>query len=233
MRRALVPILLLIAASCAFGGIVVTAPSNQSGVEGSLLTINLGSFTDGAPATNYFLSINWGDGSPNFFTSTFPGLLGTGQHTYAEEGSYTVTLTANDTNSQLGSGQFGMTISDAPLTAGGGTILLPNAFSNATVGSFSDANPSPDFADFSATIDWGDASPLTAGTIQQITANTFSVLGSHTYFTAGYYNITTTVNDSGLSSVQLQAEAVPEPASFALGLAGLLVCATSRRRSRR
>ena len=50
---------------------------------------------------------------------------------------------------------------------------------NFLVATFTDTDPSP-LADYSATIDWGDGSPTSAGTITQ-SGSTFSVSGTHTY----------------------------------------------------
>jgi hypothetical protein len=47
---------------------------------------------------------------------------------------------------------------------------------------------------YTATINWGDGSPTSAGTVT-VTGSTFSVKGSHTYTATGTYTITTTVSD--------------------------------------
>ena len=59
---------------------------------------------------------------------------------------------------------------------------------NGPVASFTDANPtSSTIADFTATIDWGDGTPLTAGTISQPggVGTAYVVSGSHTYADSG------------------------------------------------
>jgi uncharacterized repeat protein (TIGR01451 family) len=59
----------------------------------------------------------------------------------------------------------------------------------------SDAPPSG----FSASIDWGDGTPATQGTIVQ-NGNSFTVLGSHTYALEGAFLVTVTVSDTFKSS---------------------------------
>ena len=46
-------------------------------------------------------------------------------------------------------------------------VLAPPLFNNGKVASYTDANPASTIADFTATIDWGDGTPMTAGTISQ------------------------------------------------------------------
>ena len=67
---------------------------------------------------------------------------------------------------------------------------------NGLVASFYDENPSASPSDFSATVDWGDGSTPTAGTVD----SSFNVSGSHTYDIAGDYTVTTVVYDGGGAS---------------------------------
>ena len=52
---------------------------------------------------------------------------------------------------------------------------------------FNDANPMAPISDYTATIDWGDGTPNSQGTIIQPggVGTTFEVLGTHTYADAG------------------------------------------------
>ena len=48
---------------------------------------------------------------------------------------------------------------------------------------------------YQATVDWGDGSPVTAGTIALSSRAVYSVSGSHTYAKPGYYQAAVTVSD--------------------------------------
>jgi hypothetical protein len=64
-------------------------------------------------------------------------------------------------------------------------VFAPPLFKG-QVASFTDANAGAGTADFTATIDWGDGTPLTAGTISQPGGvGPFIVSGSHTYADSG------------------------------------------------
>ena len=73
------------------------------------------------------------------------------------------------------------------------------------VASFTDADPTSTIADFSTVIDWGDGTPLTAGTVSQPggIGTAYVVSGSHTYADAGvnggigHYTIQVFVQDDG------------------------------------
>jgi hypothetical protein len=55
-----------------------------------------------------------------------------------------------------------------------------------------------DPSQFSATIDWGDKTGSTTGTVS-VANGTFIVTGSHTYATTGSFKITITVTDTTTS----------------------------------
>jgi hypothetical protein len=63
------------------------------------------------------------------------------------------------------------------------------------VANLTDTNPNATTADFTATINWGDASPTTSGTVNG--TGPFTVSGSHTYTLTGPVTITTTIVDDG------------------------------------
>src|SRR5262249_44866039 len=76
-----------------------------------------------------------------------------------------------------------------------------------TVATFTDANLSAPLADFTtgtggASIDWGDGTSTTAGTITQPggVGTAFVVSGSHTYAIGGSYTIPLNVTDKGGST---------------------------------
>ena len=68
---------------------------------------------------------------------------------------------------------------------------------NGTVATFTDTNPQDFSSDFEATIDWGDGTPATAGTISQPGgADTpFVVTGAHTYDSPGGYPLVVSIHN--------------------------------------
>src|SRR5207244_645063 len=84
------------------------------------------------------------------------------------------------------------------------------------VASFTDGNRSPDLADFSATIAWGDGM-TSAGSITANGTGGFDVSGTHTYTALGTFTVTVTIHDAGGSSAVAHSKAVvasgPSPLS--------------------
>lgn len=130
-----------------------------------------------------------------------------GAHAYAEpdvesggrDAPYTWTITAPG-ETITGTA----TIADAPLTVGtifsGGApppiTELAGVASPVEVANFSDADPDPHLSNYQATINWGDGSAPTAGTVGVGSgAGRFEVTGSHAYAVAGTYTVTTSITD--------------------------------------
>src|SRR4051794_28546362 len=82
----------------------------------------------------------------------------------------------------------------SPLSPTEGTAL-PNT---TTVMHFS--SNTPDISSLSATIDWGDGTGATPGSIAATGPATYSVQGGHTYTDEGSFTVTVTVNDSSDAS---------------------------------
>jgi hypothetical protein len=163
--------------------------------EGTPATIQVASFTD-ADTTNtagdplntpsdYAAVIYWGDGLSSPGTIAFNGLNGfnvTGTHTY-EEGTYPVRVVITDVvGGATATANTTLTVSDAALTVAATPAVTATEGQpfTAQVGAFTDANPLGTVSDFSATIDWGDAT-TSVGTVAQLANGTFVVTGSHTY----------------------------------------------------
>jgi hypothetical protein len=149
------------------------------------------------------VTIDWGDGTtPTAGAIVFTGISGgfshynlTGHHTYADEGTFTVQVTASE---DVVNG-IGITTHDTATVAeaDGGTVT-PVTFSategtafTGTVLTFtgSAANSGADFA--TPTIDWGDGT-TTNGTIASPSPGTFAVNGTHTYAEEGTYTTAVT-----------------------------------------
>jgi hypothetical protein len=154
--------------------------------------------------------VNWGDGSAPE-TLTAAGITASGSpegvifsltdtHTYAEAGTYAYTVTVTDDGGATTVISGSAIIADATLTASVTQptvstteasrfpvpVFAPPVFKGA-VASFTDANPISTTADFTAVIDWGDGTPLTAGTVSQPggVGTAYVVSGSHTYADSG------------------------------------------------
>jgi hypothetical protein len=159
-----------------------------SATEGTPVTGTVATFTDAnlaAPVSDFTALITWGDGHQSLgtITSTGPGAFSvTGTNTYAEAGSYSILVTINDVGGKSAVAASTATVSDADLTSTSVAITATEAQTfTGTVATFTDANPLAPASDFTATIDWGDGTPVTAGTIAQAADGSFFVTGTHSY----------------------------------------------------
>src|SRR5262249_1921413 len=97
---------------------VLTPPANQTTNEGALTTFQLGSFTDVDPNQPFMVTVNWGDGTPliETFTVQGPGAI-TRDHTYPDNGVFTVQVTVADPNGGSDTKSFQVTVNNvAPST---------------------------------------------------------------------------------------------------------------------
>jgi large repetitive protein len=200
-----------------------------NGVAGIGLTpspITVATFTDSDPngiASDYSAVINWGDNTPTTVgtitqTGTSPNgstfSVG-GAHTYDSPGDYQTTVTITETGGSKTVAIGSAVIADAPLSTSPSqpTVSTTEAtvFSG-PVASYTSANPTETVSDFNyVTIDWGDGTPLSLGTITQPAGpgTAFIVSGKHTYATAGVssgigqYPITVAIHDLGGSTLNV------------------------------
>src|SRR5262249_22318163 len=89
---------------------------------------------------------------------------------------------------------------EAPITATGKNVSATEgaAFTGA-VASFSDPDTGATAGEYTATINWGDAT-TSAGTVSGPTGGPFSVNGTHTYAEEGSYSVTVTITDADFAS---------------------------------
>jgi PKD repeat protein len=172
----------------------VTAPGDQNASEGTGASIGLGSFTDpGANDKPWHVRVDWGDGTTDTeFDTNSQGAVGSKAHTYADNGSYIVTITVADKDTGTGSASFTVTVANAApdVTAAAAQSSNEGESKSFSLGSFTDAgtNDSP----WKVNVDWGD------GTSEpEFTKTSQGTLGSksHTYVDNGSYTVSVSVTD--------------------------------------
>jgi hypothetical protein len=169
-------------------------------------------------ASSFTATINWGDGT------TTTGKVGsngtftvTGGHTYADEGSFPLGVTINDTanNTNLALSSSTVTVAEADvLTAHGLTFTAsPGQAFSGTVATLTDTDTSNVASDFSATINWGDGTSTT-GVITD-TAGIISVSGTHTYGSAGRDAVTVILTEDAPGTATATASSTANVAGLA------------------
>lgn len=200
-------------------------PVNRSPafVAGTLYSQVVASFTDAnlkAFAGQFTAVINWGDGSassPGVISADGAGFDVTGSHTYNFTTPSTVTepVTVTITDTITGAAvtvDSTATITPAPinLTAKNFVVSGGVAFSG-TIATFTDSDPRTNPGFYTATINWGDGTPNTTGTITG--TNPFTVTASHTF--ASFQNIdlvTVTITDKNGRTATVVDRVVDPPA---------------------
>jgi len=190
--------------------------------EGTALSnVVVATFTDsGGPQTitNYAATIDWGDGSPTSAAT----LVNVGGSNYAVEGSHTyesggdfptsVTIDSNTLPAAVAQGQA--TVAYVPPIATAINFTTPERQKfNGTIASFTvvPGTVTQPSSDYLATIDWGDGTPPTQGTVTSIPGG-YTVAGIHTYAdipsaTSVVYPVTITINDLvGHTSAQVVSQ---------------------------
>ncbi len=176
-------------------------------------------YATAAASWNFTALIDWGDGT------TSPGILAvtqgsagvpttgtiSGSHLYQPGQTYSVTVTALDSDGEQGTGSFEVTVGPPVVTvsAGASQTVPAGSMFNLTQTVFTDtAAPDAD----TATIDWGDGSPVVSVPASALVAPTApgdlgSVTGGHVFGVPGQYTVTVEVEDGfgslGSSSFQL------------------------------
>jgi phosphatidylethanolamine-binding protein (PEBP) family uncharacterized protein len=133
--------------------------------------------------------------------------------------STTVSISFTDSDGATGApATAGVTVQDAPLTAG--ALTVSNGVEGVTASEltfgFTDANPNAAAADYTATIAWGDG-VSSAGTVAPATGGGFTVSGSHTYSEEGSYTASVGVQDDGGSSTSATGPAHVADAALSAG----------------
>ena len=186
---------------------VVLTASDLTGQEGENLDF-AGSFSDAGILDTHTATVDWSDGTTSPGTVTEANGLGTvtASHVYADNGVYPTRLVVTDNEEASGERAATATIANvAPIvtaiqnqTIGEGTTL------DRIVATFADPGftslPAGTEETFSATIDWGDQTPLESGTVSVAQGSigvwtNGTVWGTHAYAAAGLYTVTIAVMD--------------------------------------
>ena len=157
------------------------------------------SFSDANPdakASDFTATINWGDGQTSAGTVSYDSVTQTytvtGNNTYAEEGTHTVSVSISDDGGNTTSATSTATIADAALSAASGVAVSATEGADTglvAVATFKDANPGDHSADFTATINWGDGN-TSAGTVSYDSiTQTYTVSGNNTYAEEGSHTV--------------------------------------------
>ena len=198
--------------------LTATGAAGSAGVEGVATgPVGLATFTDpnaAAKLGDFTATIDWGDrtssagGIEPISGGGFSVIAG---HTYVEEGSYDVTVTISASGGSTTTAHTRIAVADTGLTTNGaGTLHLNEGAPSAavTLASFDDSDPNATASDYAATIDWGDGTAATAGTITASGAGNFVVSGAHAYAEEGSFAATVTIKDAGGATASASTSAV-------------------------
>ncbi|MDB4872465.1 MAG: hypothetical protein JWL97_3469, partial [Gemmatimonadales bacterium] len=209
----------------------LTPPSATEGVPtGSVVLFH---FTDADPngaLGDYAATVNWGDGTSNtsadgsgtvsVVAASGGGFNVLGNHKYAEElTNATFSVTVADHGASTGQNVATFKVNEVPVPMTGGFTITAKAglpFTNQTVARFTDpagaeatTNPS---SEYPATINWGDGSAASAGTIgYDSSTGNYTIQAGHTYSTSGSRVITVTVVHGGVTSTATSNALVGAP----------------------
>jgi len=211
---------------------ITSTPKTFSGVAGVVLSATVATFVDAdpnAPISSYNVTINWGDGSAVTTLANGATLFNEGTdyavqagHTYRKFGTYTVVVTVNggDTTAtppaSSSTADSTAVIADAGVRASGVSFSVIEGQTYAgPVATFSTANPFADAADYSATVNWGDGTAATAGTVSSV-GGRFTVAASHVYTGIGAYPTAVRITSAGGQSAAGGGTATVNPAPISI-----------------
>jgi YD repeat-containing protein len=170
-------------------------------------------------ASLYQATIDWGDGQNS--TGTVSGAQGnfqvTGTHTYAQAGHFVIRVAVAD-DGRYNESEKILPVDVAPAGSAGTLMVTANRLTtneavpllNAVVATFTDSDPS--HSNYLASIDWGDHSSPTAGTIESLGAQMWRVKANHLYSEEGTFPVTVTITPQGGAPVTtLATAAVADP----------------------
>jgi hypothetical protein len=185
-------------------------------------------FTDGDPAGtvgDFTALIDWGDGHKSLGvvqSGTSGGYQVSGMHTYAQAGTYQVTVSIFDSGGATATAASTADVAannNSPLAAAGVTVqAVEQAVFGGIVATFTDSSPGHQTTDYTAIVDWGDGQ-TSAGAITadaQVSGQ-FDVLATHTYAEEGVYAVTLQISRSGASVTASSTSDVADASLVASG----------------
>jgi hypothetical protein len=148
-------------------------------------TQTVATFTDSAGAEalgEYAANVHWGDGSPDSsasitYNSTTHVFSAIAQHTYAQAGSDTITVTISHGLSAAVSVTDTATVAEVAVNAGGNaqlTTTYGQSTGNQMVATFTDPGTANALSGYQATINWGDGTGNSSATVGYDTAHPFT-----------------------------------------------------------
>jgi uncharacterized repeat protein (TIGR01451 family) len=163
-------------------------------ISGSTLTAALGTLASGASVSVQINVTPVQAAVPTVTNSVSVSSTASNPNPSGASASVTTNVAPVDVLSKLSAPAVPATVAGQPL-------------SGVVVASFSDTNSSATAASFTASINWGDGTPATAGTVVPNGAGGVNVLGSHTYTSAPpngatAFTITTTLTAASGASLQ-------------------------------
>ncbi|HVA46390.1 MAG TPA: FG-GAP-like repeat-containing protein [Pirellulales bacterium] len=211
--------------------VVATGGFSYSAVEGSTAAaqtlVTLTDLGGAEPLSNYSATIDWGDGgsATSGSLSVDPEthvLTVSGQHAYAEEGNYAVHVTLHHEATPDVTVSDTAAVSDPALARTGGFTYSATEGSTAgaqTVATFTDPGGAEAPANYAATIDWGDGSSATPGSLSvDPETHVLTVSGQHPYAEEGNYAVHVTLHHEATPDVTVSdTAAVSDPALVGTG----------------
>jgi len=187
---------------------VTVVPATVTSIAGnSTGTVFLGGFLYSGTITSSTHQCSWGDGSPPAYivisppVDNFYSLIGS--HTYSSSGTFNIFIYVQDTVNNFYIVIDSQAIVSVPtlIPSNSQPSLTVPVITNASVATFTSNNPLDIIENYIASIDWGDSSPISYGTITQPdgAGTSFIVSSSHIYSNIGTYSIKVIVSGNGTS----------------------------------
>ena len=184
--------------------VLTVSGKSVSATEGSVFNGVVATGTAYGTTNPLTASITWGDGSSSTVSVT-PANDGSysisGSHTYAEEGSYTITVSVSDGKGLNASTNDTATVSDAALTLKLFTAGQVKHLTAGVAALFTDADPAGTASDYTATVTWGDGTTSTLNVYKNPAGQGFVLADIHSYAKKGTYSVTLTISDHGGSQI--------------------------------